>query len=431
MDQQYLTVTALNKYLKYKFDNDKYLGKLLLKAEISNFKRHSRGHLYFTLKDETSQISAVMFFQDANRLRFTPKDGDSVFVEGRVTVYEAQGSYQVYVNEMTLSGIGDLYLRFEQLKTKLAAQGLFDPARKRPLPPYPQTIGVITSDTGAAIRDIIHIINRRYPQAKIVLYPTLVQGELAARSIVQSIEKANQDRYADVLILGRGGGSLEDLWPFNEEIVAYAIRDSQLPIVSAVGHETDFTISDFVSDLRAPTPSGAAEIVVPDQLALFDKIAKSRQKLDYLLKSKIEQYQAELASIESSSVFSEPTRLLEKGELRLSSLIDRLNALRPDRSITISEERRFTLETRMHSAIQKSLLTSQTSLVRYLDKLEVLNPLSLMKKGYAVVNLNHTLITGVSQLGLNDDITVRFADGSADCLVQSIRKEDPSSWKKN
>ncbi len=424
MDQQYLTVTALNKYLKFKFDNDKYLGKLLLKAEISNFKRHSRGHLYFTLKDESSQIAAVMFSQDANRLRFSPKDGDSVFVEGRVSIYEAQGNYQIYVTELTLSGIGDLYLRYEQLKTKLAAQGLFDPARKRTLPLYPQAIGVITSDTGAAVRDIIYIINRRYPLAKIFIYPTLVQGDQAAKSIVKSIEKANLDHYSDVLIVGRGGGSIEDLWPFNEEIVAYAIRDSRIPIVSAVGHETDFTIADFVSDLRAPTPSGAAEIVVPDQMSLFDKIAKIRQKLDYYMSTDIRKKRVDLIGIISSPIFADPTRLLEKNEMRLSSLVDRLNALRPDRSLDIAKERTQSIENRLFGAIQKALLVAQTGLVRHLDKLEVLNPLSLMKKGYAVVNQQDVLITGVAQLAVSNDITVRFSDGSADCRVQTIRKDD-------
>ncbi|TXK90204.1 exodeoxyribonuclease VII large subunit, partial [Parageobacillus sp. SY1] len=256
---KYVTVGALTKYIKRKFEVDPHLRDLWIKGEISNFKYHSRGHMYFTLKDEQARIQAVMFAGYNQYLSFRPEDGMKVLVRGEISVYEPSGNYQIYVKEMQPEGIGNLYLAYEQLKKRLEAEGLFSPEHKKPIPAFPRYIGVVTSPTGAAIRDIMTTIRRRYPIATVILFPTLVQGEQAAESIVRSIEKANELGYIDVLIVGRGGGSIEELWAFNEEIVARAIFASEVPIISAVGHETDFTIADFVADLRAPTPTGAAE----------------------------------------------------------------------------------------------------------------------------------------------------------------------------
>ncbi|MBN2604381.1 MAG: exodeoxyribonuclease VII large subunit, partial [Bacilli bacterium] len=273
-EKKHLSVYALTKYLKYKFDNDAHLKNVLLKGEISNFKAHSRGHFYFTLKDEKAQISAIMFAGNAGKVQFRPEDGMSVLVEGSVSVYEASGNYQIYVNKMSVDGLGNLFVAYEQLKKKLEGEGLFDQRHKKQIPRFPKAIGVLTSPTGAAVKDIIHIVNRRFPLANIIVYPTLVQGEYAKDSIVEQLKKVNDDNLVDVIILGRGGGGIEDLWPFNEEIVAYEIFKSKIPVISSVGHETDFTISDFVSDLRAPTPSGGAELAVPDQLELIQYIAR-------------------------------------------------------------------------------------------------------------------------------------------------------------
>jgi len=263
MEKRYITVSVLNKYLKNKFDTDPNIKSVSLRGEISNYKGHTRGHLYFTLKDETSRISAVMFQSYASKLTFNPVDGMKVLVTGRVSIYEATGAYQIYIESMEEDGLGNLYLKFEELKKKLATEGLFNPELKKPIPKFPSKIGIITAPTGAAIRDILSTIKRRFPACNTILFPSLVQGELAAPNIVSQIELA--DTYdLDLLIVGRGGGSIEDLWAFNEEIVARAIYKAKTPIISAVGHEIDFTIADFVADLRAPTPTGAAEMAVPN-----------------------------------------------------------------------------------------------------------------------------------------------------------------------
>src|SRR5690606_2508105 len=263
---------ALTKYIKRKFDFDPHLQNVYVKGEISNFKRHTSGHMYFTLKDEKARIGAVMFAQAARSLKFIPENGMNVLLNGEVSVYEPSGQYQIYVKSMEPDGIGALYVAFEQLKERLEKEGLFRKDRKQPIPPYPKTVGVVTSPTGAAIRDIITTIQRRYPIARIIIYPALVQGTQAAPSVANMIRIANERKEADVLIVGRGGGSIEELWAFNEEVVARAIYESDIPIISAVGHETDTTIADFVADLRAPTPTGAAEMAVPNWTELLERI---------------------------------------------------------------------------------------------------------------------------------------------------------------
>ena len=293
-EKTYLTVTALTKYIRYKFDNDVHLMSVLLEGEISNFKRHSRGHFYFTLKDQSAQISATMFYSEARKVNFEPKDGMKVLVKGSVSVYEPQGTYSINITEMEEKGLGSLYLAYEKLKKELQDGGYFDISHKKSIPQFPRAIGVLTSPTGAAVRDCINTISRRYPMAKIYVYPTLVQGEDAKNSIVKNIELANEQNLVDVLIVGRGGGSIEDLWAFNEKIVAMAIYNSKLPIISAVGHETDFTIADFVADKRAATPTAAAELATPNLVNLKENVNIYMKRLNQGINVVFESYKKQL-----------------------------------------------------------------------------------------------------------------------------------------
>ena len=324
MDIKYYSITALNRAIKNMFDSKPELQRVYIKGEISNFKHHSRGHFYFTLKDENSRIAAVMFASAASKINFEPEDGMKVLVSGRVTVYEATGGYQIYVDEMAIDGIGNLYLEFEKLKKKLESEGLFDVSHKRPIPKYPKRIGIITAPTGAAIRDILSTIKRRYPICETILFPALVQGVGAKESIVEQLSRA-QDFDLDVIICGRGGGSIEDLWAFNEEIVARAIYASNIPVISAVGHEIDFTIADFVADLRAPTPTGAAEMAVPNLYDLETLINQYRIRLNENIKNIIIFNQKRIDNIKNSYVLKNPLSLYEVKEQKLDNLLDRAN----------------------------------------------------------------------------------------------------------
>jgi exodeoxyribonuclease VII large subunit len=324
---------------------------------------------------------------------------------------------------VTDAGKGDLWLEFERLKTKLEAAGLFRQERKRLLPPFPHAVGVVTSPTGAAVRDIIHIIGRRWPLVKIIVYPALVQGTEAAGSIVRAIALANAQAQADVLIVGRGGGSIEDLWPFNEESVAYAIRDSQIPIVSAVGHETDFTIADFVADLRAPTPSGAAELTVPDRVALLERIRTLVRKLDYVGRKTVESAGSRLHGLTDSVVFRTPERLLEKADVRLSNLTDRLDRVRPDRKLETRKGIVDALTDRLVSRVGALLAQAGFRYGGAVQRLELLNPLAVMAKGYAVVRKDERIVRSTDELSVDDRIEIRLADGAADCRVTAVRKE--------
>ena len=325
-NDKYLTVTALTRYLKYKFDNDDHLKNVYLKGEISNFKSHTTGHLYFSLKDETSKINAIMFSANAKKLVFTPTDGMKVLIHGRITIYEATGNYQIYVDEMLEDGIGNLYIAFEQLKEKLSKEGLFDSKHKKAIPKFPERVGVVTASTGAAIKDILSTIKRRFPICEVILFPSLVQGENAAPDIVNKIKMAeNYD--LDVLIVGRGGGSIEDLWPFNEEIVARAIFDCNIPIISAVGHEIDYTIADFVADLRAPTPTGAAELAVPNLLDLKKHIEQLRIRLNEGILKIVNYQKLFLDSLKNSFVIKNPLIMYDNKKQKLDSIIEKINNL--------------------------------------------------------------------------------------------------------
>jgi exodeoxyribonuclease VII large subunit len=423
-EKKYLTVSALTKYIKYKFDHDAHLKNVLLKGEVSNFKHHSRGHFYFTLKDDKSQVSAIMFASSSKNVKFKPNDGMSVLVEGYLTVYEASGNYQIYVSKMSEDGLGNLHVAYEQLKKKLSSEGLFDERHKQPIPRFPKTIGVLTSPTGAAVKDVINIVNRRYPLSSIVVYPTLVQGEYAKDSIVEQIRKANSDKLVDVIILGRGGGSIEDLWPFNEELVAYEIFKSKVPIISSVGHETDFTISDFAADLRAPTPSGGAELAVPNQYDLIDYLSRlenqSRISLDRLVKRKRQR----LASVEESYIFRDPLRMTETKSRKLDHLSNQLRILHPGNKVkqsTLALERQQKM---LEMNITRVLNKKTNEYLLSLNKLELLNPLSIMKKGYSVTKKNGKVIKKVSDVSTGDNVDVLVNDGIIKTKVIEVRKDD-------
>ena len=423
-DKKYLSVTALTKYIKYKFDNDVHLKNVLLKGEISNFKHHSRGHFYFTLKDDNAQISAIMFASSAKNVVFKPMSGMSVLVEGYLTLYEASGQYQIYVKSMSEDGLGNLHVAYEQLKKKLEGEGLFDARHKQPIPKFPHTIGVLTSPTGAAVQDIINIVNRRYPLADIIIYPTLVQGEFAKDNIVANIKKCNSDKLVDVIILGRGGGSIEDLWPFNEEEVAYEIFKSTIPIISSVGHETDFTISDFVADLRAPTPSGGAELAVPSQEELFKYLERLNDRakisLERVMKTKQQAYQRVI----DSYVLRDPLRMTEDKNMKLDCLKEKLELLNPINRVQQSKLELINLDNALQIRFENVLKKKQNIYNLSINKLELLNPLSIMKKGYGVVKVNDKMIKSVDQVKKNENITVMVNDGSILATVTDIERND-------
>lgn len=396
MNDKYLTVSRINRYIKYRLDNDENLQKVYLKGEISNFKNHTSGHFYFTLKDETSRIPAVMFRTSALKVNFKPEDGMNVLVTGRISCYEANGNYQIYVEEMLQDGIGNLYVEFEKLKKKLGDLGYFDEGRKKPIPRFPKKIGVITASTGAAIRDIITTINRRHKLAEVILIPTLVQGEKAGEDIVKSLEKA-KDLDLDVIILGRGGGSIEDLWAFNEEIVANAIYKCDIPIISAVGHEIDFTISDFVSDLRAPTPTAAAELAVPNTIELISNINQMKLRLGKSITNKLELNKNKLNALLNSYVLKNPKGLYEIKAQKLDNLIDKLEA-----------------------NINRTFESKSTRYISLLDKLEALNPIRTLKRGYTITKQNNKAIKDIKEIQKGSLLETEFETGKVISQVTEV-----------
>lgn len=428
METKYLEVSALTRYLKYKFDNDEHLKKVYLKGEISNFKSHTTGHLYFSIKDETSKINAIMFSLNARKMLFKPQDGMKVLVCGRVSVYEQTGGYQIYVDEMLEDGVGNLYIAFEQLKEKLNKEGLFRQEYKKPIPKMPSKIGIITAPTGAAVKDILSTIKRRYPLCETILFPSLVQGDNAKEDIVKNIKLANTYNL-DVIILGRGGGSIEDLWPFNEEIVARAIFDSRIPIVSAVGHEIDFTIADYVADLRAPTPTGAAEMIVPNISDIINYINQLKIRLNENIYKKINYQKLYLDSIKNSYVIQNPIIMYENKKQRIDTLIDKINTLINNKI----EKNRIKIENFKNNYILKNpsnLYLNQTKeLKTILEKLELLNPLSILKRGYTLTYKDKELIKSIKDIEINSSIDIKFNDGMIKAKV--ISKEEKWQKKQN
>lgn len=445
--RQPLTVKALTKYIKLKFDYDKNLQHLLLKGELSNVKRHSRGHLYFTLKDDEAQINAVMFASAASHLEFVPTEGMQVIVKGHITVYEAGGTYSLYVKEMTEDGIGNLYVAYTQLKERLATEGLFDARFKQKIPDYPQAVGVITSPTGAAIRDIISIIKRRFPMVTIYVYPALVQGEQAEASIISCIKQANAMNLVDTLIVGRGGGSIEDLWAFNKEGVARAIFESKIPIISAVGHETDFTIADFVADHRAPTPTGAAELAVPNLPDVLKHLNQLNARLNHNFNLQFKQKKDYLTQLCNHYIMKNPAALFEQRLMYVDQLSEKLNYVLQDQ-LTRNQTKWWTLHHRLlqldpkasvDQAKQSLLLQDQTlrqlmlqhlsqskqDYTVLLTKLELLNPLSILKKGYTVLtNDKDEMVTTVQDISVGQDLLISLDDGRVRASVKEIETSE-------
>lgn len=407
---KYLTVGALTRYLKMKFDSDTHLRKVYLKGEISNFKAHSTGHFYFSIKDETSKINAIMFATNARKLPFVPKDGMKILVMGRVSVYEATGNYQIYVEDMIEDGVGNLYVAFEQLKEKLSKEGLFDPKYKKPIPKYPERIGIITAPTGAAIRDILSTIKRRYPICETILFPSLVQGDLAKDDLVKKIEMA-QNYDLDVLIVGRGGGSLEDMWPFNEECVARAIFASKIPVISAVGHEVDYTISDFVSDLRAPTPTGAAEMAVPNVADLQEQLKQYQVRMKEAMHKIVNYQKIYFESLKTSYVLKNPNAIYDPKKQQLDLTYERLRTI-----ILTNLERannHFTMLKQSSVLKNPNRLydPAKQNLKHMIEKLEMLNPLSILGRGYTLSYQEDHLVKTIDDVKIGENLQIRMQNG--------------------
>ena len=444
MNSEYLTISDINKLIKNTIEDNPELRNVYLKGEISNIKYHTRGHLYFSLKDENSKINAVMFNYE-RYLNFNPKDGDSVLVHGRISVYEASGSYQIYVDSMDMDGIGNLYVLFEKLKKKLSEEGLFLQEHKKKIKRIPRKIGVITAPTGAAVRDIISTINRRFPMTEIYLFPTLVQGADAAPNIVEMINLANTFDDIDTIILGRGGGSIEDLWAFNEEIVARAIYNSRIPIISGVGHEIDFTISDFVADLRAPTPTGAALMATPDIEEVRRYFITAKDRLNNSVQNKIINLKELIKKYKTNYILNNPNSLYEMKEQKLDSIYDKLNSIMKSRidyythlidkfksnyilnnpKVLYENEKekidniKINLNKNISKILEKNINTINTLKV----KVDLLNPDNILDKGYSIIEKNGKVIKNVNDLNINDDINIMVKNGNILANVKGVNKK--------
>ena len=417
---KYYTVTQYNQAIKNFLDAKEECQCVHIKAEISNYKRQSSGHLYFTLKDETSRIGAVMFKTAASNLNFEPKDGDEVLIDGRISVYVTSGAYQVYVEKMCLAGNGDLLKKLEELKKKLSAEGLFDAEHKKPIPKYPERIGIVTAATGAAIKDILSTIKRRFPLCETILFPSLVQGEGAKEDIVRQIKKANEYDL-DTLIVGRGGGSIEDLWAFNEEIVVRAIYDSRIPVISAVGHEPDVTLADFVADLRAPTPTGAAEMAVPNMVDLINYLNNIQIRANKNIINTIEYLKKTLNSLATSYVLSNPLAPFEIKMQKLDTLTERLNQYIIYK-LDHSKTRLNNIKTNHILLNPDELLVKyQNSMELIINKLELLNPLNVLAKGYSVTKVGDKVVKSIKDVKTKDRINIKLLDGEIESIVEGVK----------
>ena len=403
--QQVLSITQINEYIRGKMDEDRLLLQLAVRGEISNYKMYPSGHHYFTLKDENAALKCVMFKTSASKLRFRPENGMKVIAMGRITVYPRDGAFQLYCSAMSMDGIGDLYAAFEQLKAKLAAQGLFAPEHKKPLPQFPKTIGIVTSSAGAAVHDMLRILKKRYPIVKVRLLPVRVQGAEAPGEIAAAIRYANRFKLADLLIVGRGGGSIEDLWAFNDERVAYAIYASEIPVISAVGHEPDVTISDYVADLRAATPSNAAELAVPDQAALQQSMDAAASAMASALSGKLRHARQRLHVLAQSPALVSPTGYLEQRQQSLEHLKSRL--------------------------IGAQMQQIQRKKQRYIGntaKLDAMSPLKVLTRGYSIVSADDgTIVRSVRQTAPGREVQVMLSDGSLRATVSDIKEESNES----
>ena len=395
-----LSVSQINEYIRALISRDEILSMVIVRGEISNLTFHRTGHIYFTLKDEGSVIKSVMFRSSVGRVKFALKEGMNVIVYGRISVYPASGQYQLYAEDIQPDGIGALYIAYEQIKEKLAAEGLFDQSRKKPIPKLPATVGIITSPTGAAIHDMINVISRRFPLTKILLYPALVQGDNAYKTLIEGLEFFNREKNADVIIIGRGGGSMEDLWAFNSVDLAYAVARSEIPVISAVGHESDFTICDFVADLRAPTPSAAAELAVPDSFTVKHFISDSARAMEKQLTNQIQQYRKNILALSSSRVLTSKEALLDEYKMKLGIISDKLV-----------------------SGIDAIINNKITRYQILTAKLGAISPLNTLSRGYAIVqNENGKTISRIGDVNENDIINISLADGAARASVIEIKQ---------
>ncbi len=393
-EEMAVSVSDLNKYIKDKVDQDEYLNNVLVKGEISNFKHHYTGHMYFTLKDDKSLIKCIMFKTYTAGLNFMPKDGMQVIVLGTISVFERDGVYQIYCKAMQSNGVGDLHREYEELKRRLEIEGLFDSSHKKKIPTMPKIIGVLTSQTGSVIRDIINVSTRRNPNVYIKLFPVPVQGEGTASKIADAIYLMNQEKLADVLILARGGGSLEDLWPFNEEVLARAIYNSEIPVISAVGHETDFTISDFVADLRAPTPSAAAELAVPNIEEIMVKIKNYEKRYKISLKRKIEVMKLRYDKVMKSKAFSDPLQAINENLIKIDQNIKKLQ-----------------------DSINNKITNSKNLAFNIINKLDAMSPLKTLARGYCISQKEGNIIRKITDLNKDDEITLIFVDGQKNAKI--------------
>ena len=420
MNDKYISVTALTRYIKYKLDNDKNLQEVYLRGEISNFKAHTRGHYYFTIKDENSRINAIMFSFNASKIKFIPEDGMKVLVKGKISVFESTGNYQMYVEEMLEDGVGNLHIAFEQLKKKLEQEGLFDLKYKKEIPKIPMKVGIVTASTGAAVKDILSTIKRRFPICKTILFPCLVQGELAKDDIVKKLDIA--DNYGlDVIILGRGGGSIEDLWPFNEEVVARKVFSCKTPIISGVGHQIDFTICDFVADVRAETPTGAAERAVPKLSDLLLEINNNEVRLTNGIKRILDNSKLRLKKLKESYVLKNPLGLYEIKEQKLDNIIDKLN--------TCINAMLYTKNSKLE-IIKNSIIFKDPSILyenklkknnHLIEKLEILNPLNALKRGYTITKKDGKCISNIDGVKINDNVNISLKDGEIKAKVMEVK----------
>lgn len=403
MAQDVLSVSQLNVYIQHKLDGDMLLNQVAVRGEISNYKMYPSGHHYFTLKDEGGALKCVMFKGNAFRLRFRPENGMKVIAMGKVSVYPRDGAYQLYCTAMVMDGVGDLYAAFEQLKKELEAQGLFDPAHKKPIPQFPRTIGIVTSSAGAAVHDMLRILRKRYPLVKVLLFPVRVQGAEAPGEIAAAIRYANYHKLCDLLIVGRGGGSMEDLWAFNEKVVAWAIYESVIPVISAVGHEPDVTISDYVADLRAATPSNAAELAVPDQLALMQLLDEKANAMASGLQRQLKMARQHLNVLSGSVSLQSPTGYLQQQKKSLELLKNRLI-----------------------SAQNRNISAKKQRYVADVSKLDAMSPLKVLTRGYAMAQApDGALIRSVHQVEIGQPITIRFSDGQAAATVSDKKEQTP------
>lgn len=416
MNDKYISVTQLTRYIKYKIDNDVHLNEVFLKGEISNFKAHSRGHYYFTIKDENSRINAIMFASSTKKTTFMPQDGMKVLVTGKISVFESTGAYQIYVNDMLEDGVGNLYIAYEQLKKKLEEEGLFQEKWKKPIPKIPKKVGVVTAATGAAIKDILTTIERRWPLAEVYLFPSLVQGMEAKEDLKNQIERA--DAFGcDTLIVGRGGGSIEDLWAFNEEMVARAIFACHTPVISAVGHEVDFTIADFVADLRAPTPTAAAEISVPKKEEIQTLLKQLNIRSQKVITNQLNQRKEKLQGILNRNILKNPIVIYQTKEMIFSNLLDRF---KKNTSTYLHQKEKMLLNitsSYVFKSPYKILDQKQNRFLPILSKLEALSPLNTIQRGYAVIRKDDKVITSIKEMKKKDKIEMELKDGKINVEV--------------